>query len=382
MLYYLHKFRFDVWGPLRLFEYQSTRAALAALIAFAVVALMVRPLFYCLRSKIQPQRDDALMGKSVNREKVPTMGGILIFASTIIATLLAARPNVYVYSTLTVFIGMSLVGLFDDLKKVREQKSDGISEKAKWLGLTLSALAGFSILMLSDTARHNICELWIPFWSSPLFGPEASSAIFATDAVPALLLCLLAAGFYWFVTVGCSNAVNLTDGLDGLAAGCALPNILSFGLVAYFSGNFIWSNYFSINSVPGCGELAIFCVALATGVMAFLWYNGEPAEIYMGDVGALGIGGSIGAVAVVSGQPFLLAGTGLIFVAEAGSVILQRQYFKHTKARTGEGKRLFKRAPIHHHYQEKGFRNSKIVLRMWMITAVCCIVALLTLKLR
>lgn len=377
MLYYLHTLRFDVWGPLRLFEYQSTRAAVAALIALLVVMILVKPLFAKLHQAIQPQRDSSLMGAAANTDKVPTMGGILIFVSTIIATVLAAKPNVYVYSTLVVFTGMSLVGLLDDLKKVRERSHDGISEKAKWLGLTVSAALGFGILMLDDSARQNICELWIPFWSTPLFGSESAAAIIATDHIPVVILCLIAAGFYWLVTVGCSNAVNMTDGIDGLAAGCCLPNILSFGAIAYFAGNFNWSHYLNINPVPGCGELLIFSVALATGVMAFLWYNGEPAEIYMGDVGALGIGGGIGAVAIVSGQPLLLVVTGLIFVVEAASTILQRVYYK----RTG-GKRLFLCAPIHHHYQKKGFKNSKIVLRMWMITFVCCIIALLTLKLR
>lgn len=383
MLYYLHLLRFDVWGPLRLFEYQSTRAAVAAVISFLTVALIVRPLFKFLGNKIQPQRDkESVSEKVANTSKVPTMGGILFFVSTIVATLLAARPNVYVYSVLAVFAGMSFVGLLDDLKKVREKKTDGISENAKWIGLTLSALVGFGILMLDGEARGNICEFWVPFFPAPLFGPEASTAVFVTDGVPAPVLCLVAALFYWLVTVGCSNAVNLTDGLDGLAAGCCLPNILTFGIIAYFAGNFNWANYLNINFIPGCGELAVFCVALATGVAAFLWFNGEPAEIYMGDVGALGIGGGIGAVAVVSGQPLLLVVAGLIFVAEAGSVILQRSYFKYYKYKEGVGKRLFACTPIHHHFQAKDVAKSKIVLRMWMITSVCCIIALLTLKLR
>ncbi len=182
--------------------------------------------------------------------------------------------------------------------------------------------------------------------------------------------------------MGASNAVNLTDGLDGLAAGCVLPNALVFAVVAYLAGNSIWANYLNISFIPDAGELAVFCVSLAAGTLVFLWYNARPAEIYMGDVGALGVGGGIGAVAVLTGQPLVLVISGFIFCVEAISVIIQRTNFKITKKLYGEGRRVFLSSPIHHHYQKRGLDDTKIVVRMWIISLALAMVALMSLKLR
>lgn len=381
MLYFLKDLQ-DVFGPFRLFEYQSVRAVIAAFIALLVGFAVARPLLRKLQNIRQPERDASLMGELAKTgSKVPTMGGLLIFFCTLAGTLLAARPNVYVYGVLAVYVGMSLVGFWDDYKKVKLQSSDGISEKQKWIGLTASALTGFGILIAHPGARENICELWIPFTSTPLLA-GTEPAYLLSSGLPEIALLIGAAAFFWLVCVGASNAVNLTDGVDGLATGCLLPNIAVFGAIAYFAGNSILSEYLNINYIPGVGELTIFCSALAAGALVFLWFNGEPAEVYMGDIGALGIGGALGAVAVVSGQPFLLPISGFIFVAEALSVIIQRSYFKATKRLNGEGKRIFLMTPIHHHYQKKGLQNSKIVLRMWMISLVLAVVALMTLKIR
>lgn len=381
MLYFLKNLQ-DVFGPFRLFEYQSVRAVIAAFIALLIGFLIAKPLLKKLQNMRQPERDSSLMGELAKTgSQIPTMGGLLIFFCTLAGTLLAARPNVYVYGVLAVYVGMSLVGFWDDYKKVKFKSSDGISEKQKWFGLTLSALLGFGILISNPDARTNICELWIPFTSTPLLS-EIEPAYILSTGLPLSLLLAGAFAFFWLVCVGASNAVNLTDGVDGLAAGCLLPNIAVFGAISYFAGNTILSSYLNINYISGVGELTIFCAALGAGTLVFLWFNGEPAEVYMGDIGALGIGGALGATAVVSGQPLLLPISGFIFVAEAVSVIIQRSYFKATKRIHGEGRRIFLMTPIHHHYQKKGLRNSKIVLRMWMISLVLAVIALMTLKIR
>lgn len=383
MLYYL-KFLEDVWGPLRLFEYLTVRAAAAAAIALAVGMIFAPKIIACVRNKIQPQRGEDLLGAAANKERVPTMGGLIILLSTLTGTSLCARPNVYVLAVLCVFVGMSLVGLWDDLLKVGQGKTDGISEKAKWIGLTLSAVAGFGILCTDAQALTGATQVWVPFFKHPILANSASGLdpVFATDLLPLGVLAVGALLLFWFFSVGASNAVNLTDGLDGLAAGCIIPNALVFAVVSYLAGNTIWSHYLSIAYLPGVGELAIFCLALAAGTVVFLWFNAEPAEVYMGDVGALGIGGGLGAVAVLTGQPLLLAFSGFIFVVETVSVIIQRTYFKATKRIYGEGRRIFLSTPIHHSFQKKGMRNSKIVIRMWIISLALALFALMTLKLR
>lgn len=383
MLYYL-KFLENVWGPLRLFEYLTVRAAVSAAIALLVGMIFAPKIIACVRHKIQPQRGAELLKGAANKEKVPTMGGLIILLSTLTGTLLCAQPNAYVLSVLLVFVGMSCVGFLDDWLKVARKNTDGISEKAKWIGLTLSAVAGFAVLFSDKDAARSVTELWIPFVKNPLFANAADglSPLISTETFPLFLVVAGAFAIYWFFSVGASNAVNLTDGLDGLAAGCVIPNALVFSVVAYLAGNTIWSHYLNIAYIPGAGELAIFCIALAAGTLVFLWFNAEPAEVYMGDVGALGIGGGLGAVAVLTGQPIILAFSGFIFVIEAVSVMIQRTYFKATKKIYGEGRRIFLSTPIHHSFQQKGMRNSKIVIRMWIVSLALALFALMTLKLR
>lgn len=383
MLYYL-KFLEDVWGPLRLFEYLTVRAAASAAVALLIGMIFAPKIIACVRHKIQPQRSEALLKGAANKERVPTMGGLIILLSTLAGTILCARPNVYVLSVLSVFVGMSFVGFLDDWLKVARKNTDGVSEKAKWIGLTLSAAVGFAVLFFNENAVQSVTQLWIPFVKNPLFANAADglSPLISTETFPFALVVIGAFAVFWFFSVGASNAVNLTDGLDGLAAGCVIPNTLVFSVMAYLAGNTIWSHYLNIAYIPGVGELAIFCIALTAGTLVFLWFNAEPAEIYMGDVGALGIGGGLGAVAVLTGQPIILAFSGFIFVIEAVSVMIQRSYFKATKKLYGEGRRIFLSTPIHHSFQQKGMRNSKIVIRMWIVSLALALFALMTLKLR
>jgi phospho-N-acetylmuramoyl-pentapeptide-transferase len=240
----------------------------------------------------------------------------------------------------------------------------------KLAGQGIVALIAFVIVLLDPAYRESLCEIWLPILNGPLWSAKSLGWPF--------LACLGVAGaFFVLVCVGCSNAVNLTDGLDGLAIGCVLITTMILGAVAYLAGHHEFATYLRISYVPGAGELAVFCSALVGGSLVFLWHNSAPAEIYMGDVGALGLGGGLGAVACLMHQPFLLAIVGGVFVVEAISVILQVAYFK----RTG-GQRLFLMTPIHHHFQKKGWPATKVVARFWILSLLCGLLGLLSLKLR
>ncbi|MDR2844631.1 MAG: phospho-N-acetylmuramoyl-pentapeptide-transferase [Puniceicoccales bacterium] len=370
MLYYLKDLSL-FWGPFRLFEYQTFRAmlagAVALLIGFAIAPYVLRR----LRDLRQPERDAKLMGELARQGgKVPTMGGILVLVPSVVAVLLCAQLNVHVVAALVVYLGMSAVGWIDDYRKVKFNSSDGISGRAKMGGQIVFALAAVAVLLCapSRAVRVDVLEVWVPF---------VKTAVLSADALPWALGAALAMAFFCVVTVGASNAVNLTDGLDGLAIGCVISTTMIFGIVAYLSGHAEFASYLHISHVSGAGELAVLCAALLGGSMVFLWYNAAPAEVYMGDVGALGLGGAIGAVAFMTNHPFLLVIVGGVFVAEALSVILQVAYFK----RTG-GQRIFLMTPIHHHFQKKGWPVTKIVIRFWLLSLLCGIVGLITLKLR
>ena len=254
--------------------------------------------------------------------------------------------------------------------KVRHGSADGISARMKLAGQAAVAATAFGLVLLDPAYRESLCEIWLPVLNGPIWSAHSWGWPF--------LACLAVAGaFFVLVAVGCSNAVNLTDGLDGLAIGCVLITTTVLGVVAYLAGHLEFANYLRISHVTGAGELAVFCAALAGGSLVFLWHNAAPAEIYMGDVGALGLGGALGAVACLMHQPFLLAIVGGVFVVEAVSVMLQVAYFK----RTG-GKRLFLMTPIHHHFQKKGWPATKVVARFWILSLLCGLLGLLSLKLR
>ncbi len=370
MLYRLSEL-VHAWGPFRLFDYITVRAILAGVTALLLGMLFSGRLIGVLARLRQPERSKALMGELAKEGgKVPTMGGLIIAAATIPAVLLWARPGVLVFASLWCLVGMGLVGLYDDWLKVRHGSSDGISARFKLAGQGFVALTAFGIVLLDPAYRAGLAEIWLPVLKEPLW--TAGSLGWPLAA------CLAVAGaFFVLVCVGCSNAVNLTDGLDGLAIGCVLITTAILGVVAYLAGHAEFASYLRIRHVTGAGELAVFCAALFGGSLVFLWHNAAPAEIYMGDVGALGLGGALGAVACLMRQPFLLAIVGGVFVVEAVSVILQVAYFK----RTG-GKRLFLMTPIHHHFQKKGWPATKVVARFWILSLLCGLLGLLSLKLR
>lgn len=383
MLYYL-KFLEDFWGPFRLFEYATVRGVLAAAFACAIGAFIAPRIIRRLQNVIQPERGKDLLGAAAQeKRKVPTMGGLIIFFSALAGTLLCARPNVYVFSALTVFVGMTLVGFWDDYRKVVKKDAEGMSSGLKWVLTSLTAVAAFCVLLCKGGFRMNLLEIWVPFMKEPLVA--FSGAVISSNNLSTVWALIFAAGvlvLFWVTSVGASHAVNLTDGVDGLAAGCAVPNVCVFGVVAYLVGNSRWAEYLHIGYVPGVGELAVFCAAIVAGILVFLWFNAAPASVYMGDTGSLALGGALGATALLTGHPFLLVISGGVFVAETVTVILQKCWFKYTRIRYGEGRRIFPMTPIHHTWQLRGTPNTKLVIRCWIVSLALAAVALITLKLR
>ncbi len=359
-----------LWGPLRLFDYLSVRMILAGVTALLLGLALSGPILRSLARLRQPERDARLMGELAKEGgKVPTMGGLLIAAAMLPAALLWVKPTPAVAAALICLLGMGALGFWDDWLKVRRGNADGISARTKLAGqFAVSALAFGAWAGLSGGASGIAAEVWVPGLDHAVVSPLALA--------PALALSL-AGAFFLLVATGASNAVNLTDGLDGLAIGCVLIATLILGVVAYLAGDARHADYLLIRHVPGAGELGVLCCALAGGALVFLWHNAAPAEVYMGDVGALGIGGFLGAVACLIHQPFLLAVAGGVFVLEAASVLLQVAWFR----RTG-GRRLFLMTPIHHHFQKLGWPSTKVVVRFWILSFLFGLLGLLTLKLR
>jgi phospho-N-acetylmuramoyl-pentapeptide-transferase len=318
----------------------------------------------------------------------PTMGGVLILIAIAIATLLwGDLSNRFVWIVLIVTLGFGTIGWVDDYRKVVYKDPKGMSSRQKYFWQSLIGLVAAFYLAFSVSGSTNtqVIELFFAWMRSgfTLALPDKADLIvpfFKTISYP-----LGAWGFValtYFVIVGTSNAVNLTDGLDGLAI---MPTVMvgsALGIFAYLTGNVTYSRYLLIPHIPGAGELLIFCGAMAGAGLAFLWYNAYPAQMFMGDVGALALGGALGTIAVIVRQEIVLFIMGGIFVVETLSVMMQVAYFKFTKKRTGIGKRVLLMAPLHHHYEQKGWKETQVVVRFWIITMMLVLVGLSTLKLR
>ena len=365
-----------LWGPLRLLRYLTFRALLGALTA-TVIGFVIGPwlIAHLRRLKFGQHYDDSRTGDLASRfdkKNTPTMGGLLIFFSVFVSAVLWAEPNVWVVTALFVYAALTGVGFRDDYLKAVRKNKDGISSREKMFWQTLVTVVALVVLVFHEDSGTKISELWVPFFKEPVF-------IFGAGLG---LVALFVMMFFWIV--GFSNAINLTDGLDGLAIGCTITVALVYGIMAYSAGNAVIAKYLLISFVPGTGELAVVCAALVGAGMAFLWYNSHPAEVFMGDTGSLALGGLIGVVAFMVQQPLTLALVGGVFVVEALSVIIQVSVFKYTKRRspTGEGRRFFRMAPIHHHFQKQGWPETKVVLRFWVISLMCSLAGLATLKLR
>ena len=393
MLSYLARFE-DVFGPLRLLRFITLRtlmgAGTAALIGFLVGPWLIRQLRIL---KFGQHYDDDRTGDLAQRfdkKNTPTMGGLLIFFSVFGSTFLWAQPNIWVLVSMLVFAGLTAVGFRDDYLKIVRKSRDGISSWEKILWQTLITLAALILLAWDPQTSEKIAELWVPFVKYPVVvltlakGPGVGNLLQSFLAHPGLvglsMTALFVLMFLWLV--GFSNAINLTDGLDGLAIGCTITVALTYGLMAYGAGNLKVAEYLLIGHVPGTGELTVICGALVGAGMAFLWYNSYPAEVFMGDTGSLALGGLLGILAFMVQQPLTLVLVGGVFVAEAVSVIIQVGFFKFTRYRFGEGRRVFLMAPIHHHFQKRGWPETKVVLRFWILSLMCALAGLGTLKLR
>jgi phospho-N-acetylmuramoyl-pentapeptide-transferase len=365
------------WSAFNVFNYISFRAAGAAvtaiLLAFVIGPGVIRRLRAMrVRQVIRAGTPDSHQEK----KQTPTMGGLIIIIATIIPTLLWARlTNRYMWLALFVTAWMGGLGFLDDYLKLRQKregkKNEGLVERNKLAGqLTLGVLLGIYLwkFPLSTLPGESTT---LPFYKYVLVVP-----IFAWLYVP----------WVAFILTGTSNAVNLTDGLDGLAAGLTAIAAATFALFAYVMGRVDTAQYLQIYYLRGAGELTVFCAALFGAVVGFLWYNAHPADVFMGDTGSLAIGGALGAIAILLKSEFLLLLIGGVFVAETMSVILQRVVFKVRKRRHGldyaQRHRLFLRAPLHHHFELKGWPESKVVIRFWILGIFCAFIAFTTLKLR
>ncbi|MDY0384588.1 phospho-N-acetylmuramoyl-pentapeptide-transferase [Trichlorobacter sp.] len=343
---------------LNIFKYLTFRS-IYAMITALVVCFVLGPWIIRKLEGLQARQVIRTDGPESHLQKqgTPTMGGVMILAAIILPTLLwADLSNLYVWTTLFIIVGYGLIGFVDDYKKVVEKNPKGLSARQKMFWQVL--LAGCVAVFLYLNPAFNEM-LYVPFFKN--FHPD---------------LGLLFIPFVVVVIVGASNAVNLTDGLDGLAIGPVAINAATYLLFAYVAGHATLSAYLQIPRVVGAGELAVICGAMVGAGLGFLWYNSYPAEVFMGDVGSLSLGGTLGTIAVLTKQEILLVIVGGIFVIEALSVIFQVGSYKY------RGKRIFRMAPIHHHFELKGVAEPKIIVRFWIITIILALVAISTLKMR
>ncbi|AOG00299.1 MAG: phospho-N-acetylmuramoyl-pentapeptide-transferase [Blastomonas fulva] len=356
MLYLLAQY-LDFEGPLNLIRYLSFRSG-AAIVTALLIGLIIGPRFILMlrmrQGKGQPIRTDGPQTHLAKRG-TPTMGGLMILISLSISVLLwMDLSNVFVWACLAVTLGFGLIGFLDDFDKVRKASHKGVSGRVRLLGeFIIAGVASWIILRETGTL------LYVPFINYPPFD-----------------LGLFYIPFAAFTIVAFGNAVNLTDGLDGLATFPVIIASLTFLLIVYMVGNAKFAAYLGIPHVPGAGELAIYCGCIIGACLAFLWFNAPPAAVFMGDTGSLALGGALGAIAVASHHEIVLGIVGGLFVVEAMSVIIQVFFFKRT------GKRVFRMAPIHHHFEQLGWPESTVVIRFWIIALVLALAGLATLKIR
>ncbi len=377
------------FGFLRVFQYLTFRAVMAAMTAL-IVGLVAGPYFIRRLAALkigQPIREYA-MQTHISKGGTPTMGGVLILFAIALSTLLWFDwSNRFTWIVLLVTLGFGAIGWVDDWRKVVNKDPEGMPSREKYfwqsvIGLLAAFYLAFSV---AETSNLRVLQLFIDWVASGFtleLPPRAGLMVpfFKEVAYP-----LGVFGFVlmtYLVIVGASNAVNLTDGLDGLAI---MPVVMvgsALGVFAYVTGSAVFSRYLLLPHIPGAGELLIFCAAMAGAGLAFLWFNAHPAQVFMGDVGALALGGALGTIAVIVRQEIVLAIMGGIFVVEALSVMLQVSWFKYTKKKYGTGRRLFHMAPLHHHFEKKGWKETQVVVRFWIITMLLCLIGLSTLKLR
>ena len=351
----------DQYSFLNVFKYLTFRTGLAMFTSMAVVLIVGTPFikFFSARQILDPIRKDGPSNHIIKKIGTPTMGGVLILLGLFSGILLWGNlSSHYVWFLLFIVTSFGLLGAYDDYRKIKFKNSSGISFRFKLIAQILIALV--AILILSHFSEHKeLTNLYFPFFKNLIMN-------LGWFFVP----------FSIFVIVGSSNAVNLTDGLDGLATVPVILVASCFAFISYVTGNIVFSEYLQITYIEGVGEVSIFCVAIIGSSLGFLWFNAPPAKIFMGDTGSLALGGSLGAIGIITKHEIVLAITGGLFVLEAVSVIVQVLSFKLT------GRRVFRMAPIHHHYEKKGWAESTIVVRFWIISIILAMIGLATLKLR
>lgn len=379
----------EQFGFLRVFQYLTFRAVMAAMTAL-VIGLAFGPWLIRRLTELkigQPIREYGVQ-THLAKAGTPTMGGALILIGIGVATLLWSDwSNRFVWVVMMVTFGFGAIGWTDDWRKVVDKNPEGMRSREKFFWQTLIGVVAalYLAFSVSETTNVRVIELfvrWVQSGFSNELPPKADLMLpfFKSISYPLGVFGFMA--LTWFVIVGASNAVNLTDGLDGLAI---MPVVLVSGALAIFAyvvGNAVYAKYLLFPYIPGAGELMIFCAAMVGAGLAFLWFNAHPAQVFMGDVGALSLGGALGTIAVITRQEILLGVMGGVFVAEALSVMLQVSWFKYTKKKYGEGRRLLKMAPLHHHFEKSGWNETQVVIRFWIITMLLCLVGLASLKLR
>lgn len=376
MMFYLS--RLSEMGPewlkaFNVFQYITFRAVAAAMTAFLLSLIfgnrVIRKLISLklgqpVRTAEEVHRLFELHGKKAG---TPTMGGVLIHGTLIAATILWARPdNGAVWLVVFTVLACGALGFWDDYLKVTKKSSAGASERAKLFGQMGVAVVVAAFFLTNPATDLQARALYVPFYKQPIIENLSWWTI----------------GFFGLVIVGASNAVNLTDGLDGLAAGCTATSAFAYGVLSYAAGNVKVAQYLQIPYYPMAGELSVMCMALVGSSIGFLWFNAHPARVFMGDTGSLAIGGFLGVIAICCKQELLLVLVGGVFVIEATSVLIQRVVFKFTKRTRGEGYRVFRMAPIHHHFELKGWPENIVIVRFWILSFLFALLALATLKLR
>src|SRR6266481_5890398 len=382
MLYYLSQQLLDwsagtAWADrlsaLRLFRYITFRSAGAAVTALAMswwlgdrVIVWLKQLKFGQEYADKAEDSGSLAARLLSKKGTPTMGGILIVLALNFTTLLWAQWNLFIQLSLLSVVVLTGLGFYDDYAKIIQQSGAGTRSYVKlWVQVALGIFIGLYLWRVPSTSKL-ITEIMVPFYKYP---------VFTGAGIVGLALTVI-------TIVGSSNAVNLTDGLDGLAIGCTLIVAVVFVVLTYLAGNARAAGYLQIPYVAGAGELSVFCSAMIGAGLGFLWFNCHPAQVFMGDTGSLALGGSLGIMAVLIHQPLVLVIAGGVFVMEAGSVIIQTGWYRYTKRRYGTGRRVFLMAPIHHHFEKKGWYESQVVIRFYILCVICAVVALSTLKIR
>ncbi len=377
------------FGFFRVFQYLTFRAVMAAMTAL-LIGLAAGP--WVIRKLTALKIGQPVRGYGMDTHLVksgtPTMGGVLILLSIAVSTLLwFDLSNRFVWIVLAVTLGFGAIGWADDWRKVVKKDPEGMRSREKYLWQSIIGLiaALYLVFSISESSNMKVVQLFITWVRS---GFDVNLPPKAGLLVPFFKEISYPLGVFGFVIlsylviVGTSNAVNLTDGLDGLAI---MPVVMvgsALGVFAYVTGSAVYSKYLFFPHIPGSGELLIFCAAMAGAGLAFLWFNAHPAQVFMGDVGALALGGALGTIAVIVRQEIVLFIMGGIFVVEALSVMLQVAWFKYTKRRYGAGRRILKMAPLHHHFEKSGWKETQVVVRFWIITMLLCLMGLASLKLR